>query len=154
MTKRETGRRSAKRRPGQRTAPQSESVNTTAREENPHINSCAACGRPIAGADRGWRRHYCSRECKRRPAPAVFRFVCPDGRSYIGCVADVRERSKHGPTYATAQITDALRQYPPKQWTFEVLERLPPGCSRQTMLAAKRRHIARLRTWSLEGGFN
>ena len=43
--------------------------------------------------------------------------------------------------------------YPSETWTYEVLEKLPPGCSEETMLHAEQSHIERLRSWMKEHGF-
>jgi hypothetical protein len=98
-------------------------------------------------------RTYCPRsECRRIRFPAVYRFVCPDGRSYVGAVCDSRKRG--GIQRSNPRLLAAFELHPPETWIFEVLERLPPGCSIQTLREAEQRHIDRLRSWLPEFGFN
>jgi hypothetical protein len=101
------------------------------------------------------RRLYCSDECRRAArAPAVYRFVCPDGRSYVGAVTDIRKREVRGIARSNPWLAAAFEQYPPDTFTYEILERLPPGCSRGQLREAEQRHIERLRSWAPESGFN
>jgi hypothetical protein len=52
--------------------------------------NCKTCGEPFISRQG---RQYCPRpECRRNKSPAVYRFVCPDGRSYVGAVGDSRKR--------------------------------------------------------------
>lgn len=87
-------------------------------------------------------------------APAVYRFICPDGRSYVGAVANERDRAKYGINRRNKLLDEAFERYPPEAWTYEVLERLWPGCSEQELRRAEQRHIDRLRTLDPEHGFN
>jgi hypothetical protein len=116
----------------------------------PYIN-CKTCGRSFASR-RG--RQYCNRpECRQNRFPAVYRFVCPDGRSYTGAVGDCRKRGDHL-RRSNARLRTVFELHPPETWTFEVLQRLPPGCSTRALRKAEQRHIDRLRSWLPEFGFN
>jgi hypothetical protein len=64
---------------------------------------CNACGRSFEARRR---RAYCSPECSRVPAPGVYRFICPDGRSYVG------SRCAYGVSDHNQRLADALDQYP------------------------------------------
>jgi len=86
---------------------------------------CKSCARPFASM---YGRKYCSDECRRAKAPAVYRFISPDGRSYVGAVFDCRKRANNGIARSNPRLKAAFKQYPPETFTFEVLERLPRGC--------------------------
>jgi hypothetical protein len=88
------------------------------------------------------------------PAPAVYRFVCPDGRSYVGSVSDCRKREARGIARSNPWLKAAFERYPPDTFTYEILERLPRGCSIEQLREAEQRHIERLRSWDQERGFN
>lgn len=109
---------------------------------------CVMCKRPLPAGSYG-NRKFCG--CK---ASVVYRFVCPDGRSYVGSTRDHRERSHRGIQRKNPQLIEAFALHPPKTWTYEVLERLPAGRSRKQRAVAEQRHIDRLRTWAPEHGFN
>jgi hypothetical protein len=47
-----------------------------------------------------------------------------------------------------------LRRYPARMWRFELLERLPAGCSEQRLRGAEQRAIDRFRSWRPQYGFN
>jgi hypothetical protein len=119
---------------------------------------CRACGRsfdPKRGAfDRFRSRTFCTPDCQQRPFPAVYRYVCPDGRSYVGAVANIEERDEDGICRLNPWLAAAFERYPPETFVFEILERLPPGSSKREMREAEQRHIERLRSWSPENGFN
>jgi hypothetical protein len=87
-------------------------------------------------------------------APAVYRFVSPDGRSYVGSVSDYRNRAANGIYRSNERLEAAFEQYPPESFVFEILERLSPGCSERELRKAEQRHINRLRSWKPESGFN
>jgi hypothetical protein len=87
-------------------------------------------------------------------APAVYRFVCPDGRSYVGAATDIRKRDVHGIARTNPWLKMAFERYPPDTFTYEILERLPPGCAIGQLREAEQRHIERLRSWAPEPGFN
>jgi hypothetical protein len=87
-------------------------------------------------------------------SPAVYRFVCRDGRSYVGAVGVISKRDDHGIARSNPRLLAAFEQHPPEDWTFEVLERLHPGCSKRELREAEQRHIDALRSWSPETGFN
>jgi hypothetical protein len=113
---------------------------------------CKACGLtfdPYHGA------LYCSDECRGSArAPAVYRFVCPDGRSYVGSVKDCRNRADNGLRRSNSRLLDAFEHYPPESFAYEALEQLRPGCSERDLREAEQRHIDRLRSWDSACGFN
>jgi hypothetical protein len=116
------------------------------------VLNCKTCGRPF---DSVCRRRYCGRpECQWAKAPAVYRFICPDGRSYVGAVGNSRWRADGGLRRCNTRLLAAFEEHPPEHWTYEVLERLPPGCSRRELREAEQRHIDALCSWSPEAGFN
>lgn len=86
-------------------------------------------------------------------APVVYRFVAPDGRSYVG---SVRYGQKRAATLVRSnkQIDTALKEYPAATWFYEVLESFAPGCSELGLRSAEQQHIERLRSWMPEYGFN
>jgi hypothetical protein len=94
------------------------------------------------------------RKHARNPAPAVYRFICPDGRSYIGSAGDYHQRSNSRIQRKNPRLLAAYEQHPPETWTFEILERLTPGCSKQELQEAEQRQIDRWRSWAPECGFN
>jgi hypothetical protein len=99
---------------------------------------------------------YCPEVCdhRRRPAPAVYRYICPDGRAYVGHTGNHHIRDRHGLSRSNPWIAKAIEQYPLEKWTFEVLEELPPGCPKETLRRAEQKHIERLRSFLPEHGFN
>jgi hypothetical protein len=113
--------------------------------------NCKSCGQPFNTVQG---RLYCSGDCRRTKAPAVYRFVCPDGRSYVGGTSDRRSRANRGIGRFNARLAVAFEQYPPETWTYEILELLAPGCSEQELRAAEQRHIDRLRSCEPDAGFN
>jgi hypothetical protein len=115
------------------------------------IIDCMTCGRPFK-TQRGCL--YCSPECRDIKAPAVYRFICPDGRSYVGAVRDIRWRGNNGIQRSNPRLLTAFQQYPPGNWTFEILEWLPAACSKWQLREAEQRYIDRLQSWSPESGFN
>jgi hypothetical protein len=110
--------------------------------------TCRACG---AQFDRRHRRNYCN-DCHCQTA--VYRFVCPDGRSYVGSTHDLGTRSVKGLLRNNRRIKAALEKYPPETWRFEILERLPSGRPFQEAVEAEQRHIERLGTLNPKRGFN
>ena len=52
--------------------------------------SCGICGKSFVPRHRGI--SFCSDQCRKARAPAVYRFICPDGRYYVGAVMDARKR--------------------------------------------------------------
>jgi len=117
------------------------------------ILTCMTCEQSFLSRHGG--RRYCSAECKSAPrAPAVYRFICPDGRSYVGSVKDCRKRADNGIQRSNSRLLAAFDQYPSETWTYGVLERLPPGCSERKLRRAEQRHIRRLRSWDPKYGFN
>src|SRR4051794_12427100 len=87
--------------------------------------------------------------------PVIYRYICPDGRSYVGHAnADYARNRSDGLRRVNARLSKAFVTHPAQTWTYEVLEELPVGCSKRFMLAAEQRHIDRLRTHLPEYGFN
>jgi hypothetical protein len=110
------------------------------------LHTCCSCG----GSIPRWQK-YCG-ECSRQTA--VYRFVCPDGRSYVGSTHDLRARPLKGLSRSNRRIEAVIEKYPPETWRFEVLERLPSRRPFQEAVEAEQRHIERLGTLSPERGFN
>jgi hypothetical protein len=100
------------------------------------------------------RLQFCSPECRTMRAPAVYRFICPDGRSYVGGVKDCRKRANKGIQRRNTRLLSAFEKHPPETFVYEVLEYLPPGCSEMVLRTAEQKHIDRLRSWDAETGFN
>ena len=111
---------------------------------------CKACGRAFP---RSWCA-YCSNDCRHAPAPAVYRFVAPDGRVYVDSRADVRKREQIGMLPSNPWIAAALALYPAETWTFELLRTFPPGYPAEPRLLAEQRYIERYRSWDPARGFN
>jgi hypothetical protein len=104
--------------------------------------NCKACGRPFAPR-RG--RQFCDHVGRQRNRfPAVYRFICPDGRSYVGAVGDCRNRGDI--RRSNPRLLAAFDLHPPTTCTFEVLERLTPGCSAEALRVAEQQDINRLRS--------
>ena len=54
---------------------------------------CPTCGQSFP---KYGRKKYCSDHCWIAKAPAVYRFVCPDGRSYVGSRLNIKNRERDG----------------------------------------------------------
>jgi hypothetical protein len=115
---------------------------------------CKSCGQEFEHKKRGQRALFCSHKCRMTRAPAVYRFVCPDGRSYVGSRGDIRSRQKMGMTGQNQRLREALQQFPSDAWRFEVLEVLRPGCELEQLRQAEQRHMDRFQSWSPDFGFN
>lgn len=111
--------------------------------------TCKVCGKPFDPYNR--RQLYCSPKC-RDGNPSVYRFVSPDGRSYVGAVRDISKRADHGIKRSNSRPLAAFEQHPPESFAFEVLEQLPYGCSDLELHKAEQRHIDRLRSYEPEMG--
>jgi hypothetical protein len=98
------------------------------------------------------RAKFCSAGCWGQ-GPAVYRYVSPDGRSYVGSTGDYRTRDRFGIDRVNSRLTEAYAEYPPELWRFEVLEKGLPLPGRELRLA-EQNHIERLRSWMPEHGFN
>ena len=127
-----------------------ETQNGYEQSQQTHTIVCKNCSREFQASSK--QAAVCPR-CKVTRAPIVYLYTCPDGRSYVGGVSDGRKRDDRGIERSNPRLEEAFKQYPPETWTYEVLERLPPGCSRQELREAEQRHIDRLQTWSPEFGF-
>ena len=110
---------------------------------------CIACGKPMSIG-----LHPNCKYCDACSAPVIYRFVCPDDRSYVGSTSYPRDRNLRGLERSNSWLLEAFEKYPPETWSFEVLEKLPYGCSREEMFDAEQRHIERLGSWMKELGFN
>jgi len=71
---------------------------------------CKVCGHLFASPNK--MRTICSPDCRRSRAPAVYRFICSDGRSYVGAVSDISERTKYGVDRSNARLRAASRHPP------------------------------------------
>lgn len=114
---------------------------------------CRACGGQFAL----WRRtlKYCD-GCRAK-SPAVYRYICPDGRSYVGSTWFSKLRPVNGLSRSNARIDAALKEYPAETWVFEIIELLPGHSAGDVLhktLEAEQRHIDRLGTLNPERGFN
>ena len=89
---------------------------------------CLTCGRrlPASYRSNSW---YCGKHCQTYKAPAVYRYVCPDGRSYVGSTHNHELRLRAGIKPSNPRLASALKKYPAQTWTFELLQLLPPGCA-------------------------
>jgi hypothetical protein len=114
--------------------------------------TCLACHQSFVPQHRLQR--YCTIICRTRPAPAVYRFIAPDGRSYVGSTCDRRKRVKGGICRRNPQLLQTFVTYPPETWAFEILQALPPGCPDFIRIRAEQQHIDRLRSWDPAHGFN
>lgn len=109
------------------------------------INHCKTCGQKFAATGRAV---YCSPDCRSRKAPAVYRYICPDGRSYVGGVSDIRKRDAYGIYRSNLWLEAAFELYPPESWVFEI------RCSERELRAAEQHHMDRLQSLDPEHGFN
>lgn len=116
---------------------------------------CIACGERLPPGSHAGRK-FCPEICdhRRRPAPAIYRFISPDGRCYVGSASDVRMRNRGGLSRSNSWIAEVVEKHPLETWTFEVLEELLPGCSKEALRRAEQRHIERFRSWDRQHGFN
>jgi hypothetical protein len=115
---------------------------------------CRTCERPFVSYDGEGGRTYCCTQCRRARSPAVYCFTCPDGRRYVGSRLDCRKREHEGIGHSNTRLRRALRTYPPKTWTYAVLQLLAPGCPVKALRRAEQQHIDRLRSWMPSRGFN
>jgi hypothetical protein len=115
---------------------------------------CKCCGQQFAPHHH--RAEYCLASPFCRGDPAVYRFICPDGRSYVGSRRNIRNREKGWVAWwgLSRRLRAALDRHPPATWSFEILEWLPPRCAKEERLKAEQHHIDRLRSWSSQHGFN
>src|SRR5262249_40278557 len=73
---------------------------------------CLTCGRRLAASYHGSCR-YCSRHCRTYKLPAVYRWVCPDGRSYVGSTYNHELRLRcWGLKPSNSRLASALKKYP------------------------------------------
>jgi hypothetical protein len=72
--------------------PQQQPVSDAAHEVKAPY-TCPACRRPCVNTyPNHILRGFCSLDCRSQPAPAVYRFICPDGRSWVGSAGNVDGR--------------------------------------------------------------
>ncbi len=111
---------------------------------------CVNCGAPLpSGLHRS--RKTCA-WCYRR-MDGVYRYVCPEGRSYVGSSSDIRNRNRNGIDRSNPWLIEAFKKHPPETWRFEVLEEFPSGSS-STLFHAEQDHIERFRSWDPAYGYN
>jgi hypothetical protein len=113
---------------------------------------CQVCGKSFPSPPKA--RTFCSPDCLPARAPVVYRFVCPDGRSYVGSVSDSRNRFNNGIARSNSRLIAAFAKYPPETWTYEILEELRPGCSVRELREAEQRYMELFASLVPEGGFN
>lgn len=113
--------------------------------------NCKTCGQAFESWYEG--QIYCSVVCSVN-APAIYRFICPDGRSYVGSSCNITKRANYGIARLNVRLAAAFKQHSPETWTFEILESLTPGCSEQELRGAEQRHIDRLHSCEPDAGFN
>jgi hypothetical protein len=56
--------------------------------------------------------------------PAVYRFVCRDGRFYVGSTRRTKIRAQSGVQRWGCGLSAAIMEYPSETWRFEIGERL------------------------------
>lgn len=122
------------------------------------IISSATC--PASGTQfvsRAYIAKYC-RECRYtccfNYSPAVYRFIAPNGMSYVGSTFYSKSRAIYGLQRSNDRLSAAQKKYPSETWCFEILERLPSKCSKRELREAEQRHIERFATLDPECGFN
>jgi hypothetical protein len=125
----------------------SQTPGLTTKGFSPHSERlCRDCGSPIPRCRKHcWECHW---------QTAVYRFVCPDGRSYVGSTHDLRKRPLKGLSRSNRRIKAVIEKFPPETWRFEVLELLPSRRPFHEAVEAEQRHIDRLGTLDPERGFN
>jgi hypothetical protein len=79
---------------------------------------CRFCGTQFTPRDH---RRYCN-ECHYAP-PAVYRFSCPDGRSFVGSTSDLKARSLKGLSRTNRRIKTAIEKYPQSRLQIEACRR-------------------------------
>src|SRR5262249_3571926 len=115
--------------------------------------NCATCGRRLPASYHGGCRYW-STHCRTYKLPAVYRWVCPDGRSYVGSTYNHKLRPRWGIKPSNSRLASAIKKYPAETWTFELLQLLPPACAVPALRAAEQHHIERLHTRDHKHGFN
>ncbi len=115
---------------------------------------CKSCGQPFTPPYGNQRNCDECLQKIRAYSPAVYRWVAPDGRSYVGSTVHSFIRHTVGLDRKNRRIDAALKEYPQETWAYEVLEQLDPECSEAELRLAEQQHIERLRTWMPEYGFN
>ena len=115
---------------------------------------CIGCGSVIPESAFPTRKFCVGCPNKRCRAPAVYRFICPDGRSYIGITRNHHVRPRYGVARRNARLDEAFANHPPETWTYELIEVLPQGSSREAMQEAEQRHIDNFGSQRPECGFN
>src|SRR5262245_30350592 len=113
--------------------------------------ACKTCGRTFT---RRKRSLHCSKQCAQPKKPVVYRYVCPDGRSYVGAVLDSRHRFDNGIQRSNPRLEAAYEQHPPESFTCEILATLTPGCAGHELREAEQRWMDYFRSWSPDSGFN
>ena len=78
-----------------------------------------------------------------RTPRGVYRFIAPDGRSYVGSCTEIDRHGRQGLGRSNSRMVEVFDRHPPETWKFDIMERLPPGCSKADRRAAEQRHIDR-----------
>src|SRR5262249_28690167 len=89
--------------------------------------------------------------------PGVYRFICPDGRSYVGSRRWLERRKRIGMQPSNKRLQSILVKYPSEMWTFEIIELIPWRMYTRPLGNTYEReqyHIERLRSWDPAHGFN
>jgi predicted DNA-binding transcriptional regulator AlpA len=115
---------------------------------------CVHCGEEFE--PRSHNQVYCPRRCRgEQQLSAVYRFVCPDGRSYVGSRIDCRGKEETGGVdRLNSRLSEALKLYPRDTWRFEIIEILDRSLSYRERRAREQFHIDRLGSGDPRRGFN
>jgi hypothetical protein len=113
------------------------------------MKRCIDCGARFKPPWRSPSLRVCGKCCPSNTA--MYRWICPDGRSYVGSQMDIRGRQgRLGRN--NVRLREALKIYPAETWRFEILERLEFYSDDQ--YEREQYHIDRLRTLDPQYGFN
>jgi hypothetical protein len=117
-----------------------------------HKKICRACNHQFRTKQHN--REYCNKHRRAPSVPSVYRFVCPDGRSYVGSVSDGLIRDREGVGRRNGLLDEAFEKYPPDTWIFEVLEWLPLDSDKIERRIAEQKWINHFDSMNPERGFN
>ena len=113
--------------------------------------ACRSCGKQFVPR----RKHgiFCSNKCSIIRTPAIYCFICPDGRRYISSRLNIHNRRKYE-IGRNARINEALKRYHPKPRMFEIFETLPVTTDIKSIRAIELQYILCFETWDEKRGFN
>jgi Zn finger protein HypA/HybF involved in hydrogenase expression len=114
-----------------------------------HCPECQAVRKQFAAIPRRYEDKVCKTCDKLFAPPHPAHHRCPKCRAYW----QSRDRG-NALARSNSRIVAALKIYPIKTWSYEVLQRLEPGCSELELRTAEQQHIERLKTWMPEYGLN